>query len=65
MMTLELTKKDIRRVARRVVETLEQGGYTCCLYGSGACSVYGMGRVPAVSLVHSAPICRLTLLFPD
>ncbi|KAF8330961.1 hypothetical protein F5887DRAFT_895365 [Amanita rubescens] len=46
-MTLELTKKDIRRVARRVVETLEQGGYTCCLYGSAACSVYGMERVPA------------------
>lgn len=64
-MTLELTKKDVRRVARRVVETLEQGGYTCCLYGSAACSVYGMGRVPAVSIVHSTHICRLTLLLPE
>ncbi|KAK2464617.1 hypothetical protein APHAL10511_003310 [Amanita phalloides] len=45
-MTPVLTKKDIRRVARRIVETLEQGSYRCCLFGSAACLVWGMDRVP-------------------
>ncbi|KAF8633076.1 hypothetical protein AX15_001524 [Amanita polypyramis BW_CC] len=43
---MSLTKKDIRRVARRTVEAIEEGGYTCCLFGSAACSVWGMSRVP-------------------
>ncbi|KIL64856.1 hypothetical protein M378DRAFT_178612 [Amanita muscaria Koide BX008] len=48
-MKLQLTKKQVRRVARRTVEALKANGYTCCLFGSAACSMIGgndASRVP-------------------
>ncbi|KAF8330960.1 hypothetical protein F5887DRAFT_999658 [Amanita rubescens] len=33
-----LTAKDVRRVARRTIETLERGNYRCAVFGSLACS---------------------------
>ncbi|KAF8633079.1 hypothetical protein AX15_001527 [Amanita polypyramis BW_CC] len=44
----KLTTREIRRVARRTIEKLEDGGFRCCVFGSLACSVWGMqDRVPA------------------
>ncbi|KAF8631096.1 hypothetical protein AX17_005141 [Amanita inopinata Kibby_2008] len=45
---MPLTAHDIRRVARRTVDTLRDNGYShCCLFGSAACSVWGMdNRIP-------------------
>ncbi|KIL64857.1 hypothetical protein M378DRAFT_162705 [Amanita muscaria Koide BX008] len=46
-MALQVQMKDIRRVARRTVEALEEGGYRCCLFGSAACNLWGMSyRMP-------------------
>ncbi|KIL64843.1 hypothetical protein M378DRAFT_162691 [Amanita muscaria Koide BX008] len=46
-MALQVQVKDIRRVARRTVEALEEGGYRCCLFGSAACNLWGMSdRMP-------------------
>lgn len=50
MVNLQLTKKDVFRVARRTVEALYAVGYTrCCLFGSAACCrIWGnaSSRVP-------------------
>jgi hypothetical protein len=43
---MQLTNKDIRRVARRTVEALEEGGYRCCLFGSAACLLWGQDCNP-------------------
>jgi len=40
------TTKDVRRVARRTIEILEGGNYECAVFGSLACSVWGMDRTP-------------------
>ena len=45
---MSLTRKEIRQVARRTIEKLEEGGYKCCVFGSAACSIWGMDRVPNV-----------------
>ncbi|KAF8631093.1 hypothetical protein AX17_005138 [Amanita inopinata Kibby_2008] len=39
-----VTKSEIRRVARRTVDALAENGYNCCLFGSAACSVWGMNH---------------------
>ena len=48
------TKGETRRVARRTVETLEGGGYRCCVFGGLACSIWGMDNRPVkVSDYHA------------
>ncbi|KAF8702687.1 hypothetical protein AX14_014343 [Amanita brunnescens Koide BX004] len=37
-----LTLKEIRRVARRTIEVLEEGGYRCCVFGGLGCSLWCM-----------------------
>ncbi|PFH48736.1 hypothetical protein AMATHDRAFT_49290 [Amanita thiersii Skay4041] len=41
-LTRDPTPQDIRRVARRTVQALENCGYSSCLFGSAACHVWGM-----------------------
>ena len=45
-----LTKEDIRKTARATALALAASNLDCCLFGSAACSMYGMSRVPNVSV---------------
>ena len=57
------TKGETRRVARRTVETLEGGGYRCCVFGGLACSIWGMDNRPVkVSDYHAYQLPLLILL---
>ncbi|EIW74406.1 hypothetical protein CONPUDRAFT_147751 [Coniophora puteana RWD-64-598 SS2] len=41
------TLQEIRQVARKTASALGEAGYRCCLFGSVACSMYGMrNRTP-------------------
>jgi hypothetical protein len=40
------TRKEIYKVARDAVEVLQKMGHRSCLFGSAACGVYGLQRVP-------------------
>ncbi|KAK0501797.1 hypothetical protein EDD18DRAFT_1279505 [Armillaria luteobubalina] len=37
-----LSALEVRRAARAAVKVLGDSGYECCLFGSAACSIYGM-----------------------
>ncbi|KAK0442395.1 hypothetical protein EV421DRAFT_583659 [Armillaria borealis] len=39
-----LSSLEVRRAARAAVKILRDSGYECCLFGSAACSIYGMSR---------------------
>ena len=43
-----LTKEDIENATRATVSALAASNLDCCLFGSAACSLYGMSRVPNV-----------------
>ncbi|KII91364.1 hypothetical protein PLICRDRAFT_104445 [Plicaturopsis crispa FD-325 SS-3] len=38
--------REIRRAAKATTRALEDNGLRCCLFGSAACSVYGISRTP-------------------
>ena len=43
-----LTILDVRNAARAAVSALAANNLDCCLFGSAACSMYGISRVPNV-----------------
>lgn len=52
-----LSALEVRRAARAAVKVLRDSGYECCLFGSAACSIYGMSsRDPNVCMLR--PIVR-------
>ena len=48
MASLPATYEEIRDIAGRAVATLRTHGYSCCLFGSAACALYGVDRCPKV-----------------
>jgi hypothetical protein len=64
-MNSRLTTKDVRRVARRTIEILKRGNYKCAVFGSLACSVWGMDRRPGVSDCHLSKHVKSANLIQD
>ena len=45
-----VTKREIEMVIQATVASLKACGFTSCLVGGAACMIYGITRVPSVSI---------------
>lgn len=50
-----LTRQDIRKTSRATIAALAVYGVDSCLFGSAACSMYGVRRIPNVGQLRCAP----------